>query len=186
MLAPALFFYFFSGVAVLAALLVITQRNPMHAALALIVTLLAVAGLFVTTGAEFLAGAQVMLYVGGIMVLFLFVIMLVHLEREQELRQLASQAGRGLWAVLGLAALLGLMLVHGAGGWPTAVAAAPAAVTGAAGNSERFSLDLFQHNLPAFELAGLLLLIAMVGAVVLAKPRSLPPSGAAEESLEGR
>ncbi|MHB8735265.1 MAG: NADH-quinone oxidoreductase subunit J family protein [Terriglobales bacterium] len=171
MLAPVFFFCLFAGTAVLGALLVITLRNTMHCALALIVTLLAVAGLFVAAGAEFLAGAQVMLYVGGIMVLFLFVIMLVNLEREQQVTQTAPQWVLGLLAVLTLGGLLGVMLLRGTERWPAAVAAIPAAVTGPGGNSERFSMELFQHNLLAFELVGLLLLIAMIGAVVLAKAR---------------
>ncbi len=85
--ATPFFFYLLSGLAVLGGLLVITRRNAVHSALALIVTLLAVAGLYLMLYAPFVAGVQIIVYAGGIMVLFLFVIMLVNLERTVKERQ---------------------------------------------------------------------------------------------------
>src|SRR5512143_168577 len=85
--ATPFFFYMLSGLAILGGLLVITRRNAVHSALALIVTLLAVSGLYLMLYAPFVAGVQIIVYAGGIMVLFLFVIMLVNLERTVKDRQ---------------------------------------------------------------------------------------------------
>src|ERR1043165_5617761 len=85
--ATTFFFYMLSGLAVLGGILVITRRNAVHSALALILTLLAVAGLYLMLYAPFVAGVQIILYAGGIMVLFLFVIMLVNLEKSQKEEQ---------------------------------------------------------------------------------------------------
>src|SRR5215813_10991039 len=80
--ATTFFFYMLSGLAVLGGILVITRRNAVHSALALILTLLAVAGLYLMLYAPFVAGVQIILYAGGIMVLFLFVIMLISIEKS--------------------------------------------------------------------------------------------------------
>src|SRR6476661_8782567 len=103
--ATTFFFYFLSALTVLGGVVVITRKNPVHSALALIVTLLGQAGLYLMLYAPFVAGVQIILYVGGIMVLFLFVIMLVNLERTQEEKQFNKQ-----WAVgIAAAAALGVM-----------------------------------------------------------------------------
>ncbi len=86
--ATTFFFYFLAGLAVLGGVLVITRRNPVHSALALILTLLSLAGLYLMLYAPFVAGVQIILYAGGIMVLFLFVIMLVNLEKSEKEAQL--------------------------------------------------------------------------------------------------
>ena len=85
--ATTFFFYLLSGLALLGGVLVITRKNAVHSALALILTLLALAGLYLMLYAPFVAGVQIILYAGGIMVLFLFVIMLVNLERSQKEEQ---------------------------------------------------------------------------------------------------
>src|SRR6266849_5395123 len=89
--ATTFFFYFLSGLAVLGGILVITRKNPVHSALALILTLLSLAGLYLMLYAPFVAGVQIILYAGGIMVLFLFVIMLVSIEKSIRERQFRSE-----------------------------------------------------------------------------------------------
>src|SRR6204780_1535266 len=89
--ATTFFFYLLSGITLLSGVLVITRKNPVHSALALILGLLAQAGLYLMLYAPFVAGVQIILYAGGIMVLFLFVIMLVSIERSMKERQLNSQ-----------------------------------------------------------------------------------------------
>src|SRR5215475_419757 len=84
-------FYVFASIAVISAILVITQRNVVHSAMFLATTLLSVAGIFLTLHAEFLAGVQVIVYVGGILVLFVFVIMLISVERAEHERQFSRQ-----------------------------------------------------------------------------------------------
>src|SRR5919108_5375553 len=105
--ATPFFFYFLSAIAVISGLLVITRRNPVHSALALIFTLLALAGLYLMLYAPFVAGVQIILYAGGIMVLFLFVIMLVSIERAQREEQFNKQ---WLVGILATAALGGLFI----------------------------------------------------------------------------
>ena len=164
--ATPFFFYLLSGLAVLSGLLVITRRNAVHSALALIVTLLAVAGLYLMLYAPFVAGVQIIVYAGGIMVLFLFVIMLVNLERTIKERQFNRMWPVGLVAAC---ALLGLFLsVYEKGkalfpdrGLPLAEA----------NNTQRIGELLYGNYMFAFEIASLLLLVAILGAVIMAKKR---------------
>src|SRR5438445_11694340 len=98
--ATTFFFYLLSGRAVLSGVLVITRKNPVHCALALILALLGQAGLYLMLYAPFVAGVQIILYAGGIMVLFLFVIMLVNIERSQKEEQFNKQWLAGLPAAV--------------------------------------------------------------------------------------
>src|SRR5690242_14726295 len=107
------FFYLLSAIAVVSALLVITMRNAVHSAVALIFTLLAVAGLYLMLYAPFVAGVQIILYAGGIMVLFLFVIMLVSIEKAQKEDQFNKQWLVGLAAAIALGVLFVLVYVKG-------------------------------------------------------------------------
>src|SRR6201997_2766796 len=105
--ATTFFFYLLSGLALLGGVLVITRKNAVHSALALILTLLALAGLYLMLYAPFVAGVQIILYAGGIMVLFLFVIMLVNLERSQKEEQFNKQ-----WVIGTVAAVVtGILFV---------------------------------------------------------------------------
>src|SRR5437588_9380748 len=100
--ATPFFFYFLSAIALLSALAVITQKNPVHSAIALIFTLLSLAGLYLMLYAPFVAGVQIILYVGGIVVLFLFVIMLINIEQSVREYQFNKQwlVGEGMAGVL--------------------------------------------------------------------------------------
>jgi NADH-quinone oxidoreductase subunit J len=98
--ATTFFFYFLAGLTVLSGVLVITQKNAVHSALALIGALLGQAGLYLMLYAPFVAGVQIILYAGGIMVLFLFVIMLVNLERSQKEEQFNKQWLAGILAAV--------------------------------------------------------------------------------------
>src|ERR1700676_2516534 len=103
--ATTFFFYFLSGITLLSGVFVITRKNPVHSALALILGLLSQAGLYLMLYAPFVAGVQIILYAGGIMVLFLFVIMLVNIDRSIRERQFNSQWVVGLLAGVALLAL---------------------------------------------------------------------------------
>src|SRR5438874_13710099 len=103
--ATTFFFYFLSAVTVISGVMVITRRNPVHSALALILALLGQAGLYLMLYAPFVAGVQIILYAGGIMVLFLFVIMLVNIERSQKEEQFNKQWIVGIAAALALGVL---------------------------------------------------------------------------------
>jgi NADH-quinone oxidoreductase subunit J len=170
MLETVLFFVF-ATVAIVSAILVITGHNVVHSAVFLAATLLAVAGIFLTLHAEFLAGVQVIVYVGGILVLFVFVIMLIAVERNIVERQYNRQWGIALLTT----GILVVELVYGFFKDTSTLALPPAvASTGAVaqGNSEQVGMALYTNYLLPFEIASILLLVAIVGAVVLAKRKT--------------
>ncbi len=162
-----IFFYTFAAIILLGGLLTITRRNAVHSAIYLIATLLGVAGLFLHLHAEFLAGVQVILYVGGIMVLFLFVIMLVNLDEAARERQFNRQWLLGLAAALVLLAELGYGVYKGREAFPIGQALPGAAQP----NTQAIADALYQQYMLPFEIASIMLLVAMVGAVVMAKKR---------------
>jgi NADH-quinone oxidoreductase subunit J len=164
-------FYIFAVIAVVSAILVITSRNVVHSAAFLGATLFAVAGIFLTLHAEFLAGVQVIVYVGGILVLFVFVIMLIALERAEHERQYNRQWTIALVTSAILIAEIGYGLYRGRDSFVLPAAAVPPAVP-PTGNSELVGTALYTTYLLPFEIASILLLVAIVGAVVLAKRRT--------------
>jgi len=164
--ATTFFFYLLSGLAIGSGVLVITRKNPVHSALALILTLLSVAGLYLMLYAPFVAGVQIILYVGGIMVLFLFVIMLVNLERSEKEKQFNQQWIAGILAAVALGGLFVVIYVRG-----RALFAQPVLVLPEAENTQRIGQILYSNYMFAFEIASLLLLVAIIGAVVMAKKR---------------
>ncbi|MBI3092491.1 MAG: NADH-quinone oxidoreductase subunit J [Candidatus Tectomicrobia bacterium] len=163
-----LFFYLFAAVAVGAALVVVLNRNILHCAMALVLMFFAIAALFLMLGAEFIAAVQVLVYAGAIMVLFLFVILLIQIDRVQMLRFAHRQSPLVvIIAVLLLAELL-YMIIRGTLG--IAPGGADAAAAGAAsGSTEAFGALLYTTYLFPFEVASVLLLAAMIGAILLAR-----------------
>ncbi len=167
--ATPFFFYFLSAMALISGVLVITRRNAVHSALALIVTLLSLAGIYLMLYAPFVAGVQIILYAGGIMVLFLFVIMLVNLERAEKEKQFNKQ-----WLIAIVSAgALGLLFVK-VFVESKAIAGLvqkPAAELAETSNTQQVGIALYGNYMLAFEIASLLLLVAIVGAVVMAKKK---------------
>jgi NADH-quinone oxidoreductase subunit J len=159
----AIFFYAFAFIAVAGAIVTVLRRNAVHSAIALIVSLLGVAGLFLLAQAEFLFAVQIVLYVGGIMVLFLFVIMLVNLDRAAKQAQFSKQ-----WpvaaALVALAGYGAVMIFQRTGS-----VLPPMASRAEQGNTQALAQVLFREYLLPFELASILLLVAMVGAVLMAR-----------------
>lgn len=162
----AIAFYVLSAIAVLSALAVVSARNPVHSVLFLILTFFTAAGLFVLLGAEFLAMLLVVVYVGAVAVLFLFVVMMLDVDFV-ELKQGFLQY-MPLGALVALALLLELGLVAGAAtsanGAPISLTPnAPSTVT----NAEQIGQVLYTDYLMVFQMAGLILFVAMIGAIVL-------------------
>jgi len=164
------FFYVFAALVLGGGVLTITRRNAVHSAIWLIVSLLGVAGLYLNLTAEFLFAVQIVLYVGGIMVLFLFVIMLVNLDEAARQRQFNRQWAVALVAVLAVGAEIGYFLYRGQAAFHVAETALLAPVN-TPGNTEMVADTLFSEYLLPFELASVLLLVAVVGSVVMAKKR---------------
>jgi NADH-quinone oxidoreductase subunit J len=162
----ALFFYLFSGVCIASALMVIASRNPVHSVLFLILAFVNAAGLFLLLGAEFLAMILVVVYVGAVAVLFLFVVMMLDVDFA-ELRDGFLQY-LPVGALIGIVLLAEILLVVGAwtiGGGTPRVAAAP--ITAGVSNTEAIGLVLYTKYIYYFQAAGLVLLVAMIGAIVL-------------------
>ncbi len=174
-------FYVFAVLSVGAGVMVITRRNPVTSALWLVVVMFCLAALFLLLHAFFIAAVQVIVYAGAIMVLFLFVIMLLNLS-EAELGQARPTFVKGL-SVAASGVLMLLVVAALLSGRPEPVGQAPAAAARAAalaapgmafGEPKAMGALLFTDFLIPFEIASVLLLAAMVGAVVLAK-RELRP-----------
>jgi NADH-quinone oxidoreductase subunit J len=166
MTADKILFGFFAALAIAGAVLMVTRRNIIHGAVFLITTLLATAGIFLILSAEFLFVVQIILYVGGIMVLFVFVIMLVNLDVAMRLVQFNHQRFVAGILALVLAALMALTVRMGHG-----LQLKPSGEPMPFKNTEAVGNALFQHYMLPFEIASILLLVAMVGAVVMAKRR---------------
>ena len=201
----AVFFWAFAAAALVAALLTVMARNAVHSALALISALVAVAALFVLAGAEFIAGVQVLVYVGGVMVLFLFVIMLVNVSAEErgreELFNRPAQVGAATVFSLLLAFTLIYAVQRGWLGLARREAAAPRSARAGGGSrlpiaatgTARLSRDtqevghsLYRYGALPFEIASVLLLVAIVGSVLLARTpkQELAADDLAPEALE--
>ena len=169
MLIDTVLFYSFALLVLGGGILTITRRNAVHSAISLIVSLSGVAGLYLLQKAEFLFAVQIVLYVGGIMVLFLFVIMLVNLDQAAKERQFSRQWLVALIAVAAVGAEVAYFLYHGKDSFQFAEAGSMAPAEG--GNTEMIANSLFQNYLLPFEIASVLLLVAVVGSVVMAKKR---------------
>lgn len=167
---PAMLFYLFATMAVGAAVAVITLRNPVYSAISLLVTFLSVAALFLLRHAEFVAIVQIFVYGGGVMVLFLFVIMLVNLHRLREVKIFGVQWPMALGIGLLFVAVIAMVVATMSFGPVNPIPERMSGVEGVAvGNTEAVAWLLFRQYFVPFEIASLFLLVAMIGAVVLAR-----------------
>ena len=182
-------FYFLAVIMVVAALRVITARNPVHAALFLVLTFFNAGGIWLLLEAEFLAVTLVMVYVGAVMVLFLFVVMMldINLDRLRE----------GFWSYLPVGALVGILMlvemvmVLGGSYFGLEAMPAPPAAAETYSNTREIGRVLYTDYVYPFELASLVLLVAMVAAVALTLRKrkglkSIPPSEQVAVKREGR
>jgi len=166
MTVAAIFFYLFAGVCVASAFMVIAARNPVHSVLFLILAFVNAAGLFVLMGAEFLAMILIVVYVGAVAVLFLFVVMMLDVDFAELRRGLFQYLPFGI--VIGGIFLAELLFVVGA--WTLGIdlpLASPIPPLAQISNTEALGLVLYTRYVYFFELAGLVLLVAMIGAIVL-------------------
>jgi NADH-quinone oxidoreductase subunit J len=163
MSVPLIIFFVLACIAVLGGLSLIVQRHPIHSALSLIVVMVALAGLYLLMGAEFVAAVQIIVYGGAIMVLFIFVIMLLNAEAEErtDFSKLAKIAGLPLTIAL-LGALAAAMVRAGP-------AVQNATRPGALADTRTISTMLFTSFVYPFELTSFLILVAILGAIVLAQ-----------------
>jgi NADH-quinone oxidoreductase subunit J len=168
MIINAIFFYLFAGVCIASAIMVVTARNPVHSVLFLILAFVNAAGLFMLLGAEFLAMILIVVYVGAVAVLFLFVVMMLDVDFA-ELRQ-GFLNYLPIGGVVGAVLLTELLFIVGAWvikpGVPKAITA-PIPTASDISNTLALGLVLYTRYVYFFEAAGVILLIAMIGAIVL-------------------
>ncbi|MGH6874903.1 MAG: NADH-quinone oxidoreductase subunit J [Aestuariivirgaceae bacterium] len=168
MAATAFFFYLFAAIAVASAVMVITSRNPVHSVLYLILCFFNAAGLFILLGAEFLAMILVVVYVGAVMVLFLFVVMMLDIDfaslRQGMLNYLPVGGTIGIILLVELILALGTWVVSPAA---SLAVAAPIPPPDALSNTEALGRILYTKYVYYFQAAGMVLLVAMIGAIVL-------------------
>ena len=170
-MSEAIAFYTLSVLILGFAVLVVSTRNTVHCVLFLVSDFLLVAALYVVLSAEFLAVIQILVYAGGIVVLYLFVVMLVNLKRPPETHFDPRRAARlGLLLAGAVLAELVAIVVYTAANPPSSVEAVATAVSPVSGgNVEQLGYLLYTDYLIPFEVASMLLLVAMIGAIVLAK-----------------
>jgi len=165
-----LLFYGLAAIMVISSCMVILRKNPVHSALFLVLTFFCLAGLYLLLQAQFIAAVQIIVYAGAIMVLFIFVIMLLNLDNE-----VASESGHGVqkfWAML-LCIVLAVSFVSimTARVFTGEKGDFPPGVVNTVGNSEVIGKLLFTEYLLPFEIASVLLLAAILGAIILAKKK---------------
>jgi len=163
MTAPLIIFFVLATVAVLGAISLILQRHPIHSALSLIVVMVALAGLSLLLGAEFVAAVQIIVYGGAIMVLFIFVIMLLNAGEEERTNFSRLATFAGLPLAVALAGFIAAAIAHSSSNLPAA------AQNGALSSTRALSMMLFSEFVYPFELTSFLILVAILGAVVLAQ-----------------
>ncbi|HXD14407.1 MAG TPA: NADH-quinone oxidoreductase subunit J [Xanthobacteraceae bacterium] len=168
MIVSAIFFYLFAGVCIASAIMVIAARNPVHSVLFLILAFVNAAGLFVLMGAEFLAMILIVVYVGAVAVLFLFVVMMLDVDFAELRHGLLNYLPIGF--VVGAVLLAELLFVVATWviepGLPKTIAA-PIAAVGDVTNTQALGLVLYTRYVYFFEAAGMILLVAMIGAIVM-------------------
>ena len=163
----AIVFYVLASLCVVSAVMVVTRRSAVHAALFLVLTFFCVAGIYVLMSAEFLAAVQVLVYAGGVMVLYLFVIMLVPLRAVPARPPVRHVA----WSLLVAGLLAASLISYFWNATPSVVSVEMSPLAEGAGNIEAVGMELYQRYLLPFEIASVTLLVAMIGAVVLARKK---------------
>ena len=165
MTASALIFYVLASIAVVSGVMVIWSRSAIHSAIYLVLSFLSVASVYILLEAEFVAAVQVLVYAGGIMVLFLFVIMLVNLAAGTGRR---VRVHATVSAVVGCAATALLLYVSASGGLETTFGGRTD-LSAQGGNLQQVGWALYSQYLLPFEIASVLLLVAMIGVILLSK-----------------
>jgi NADH-quinone oxidoreductase subunit J len=169
-MAESIAFYTLAAFILGFAIMVVTTRDTVHSVLFLVLDFLFVAALYVMLGAQFLAAIQILVYAGGIVVLYLFVVMLVNLKRPpEEYRDPRRRSMLGLALSAAVLLELGAIAFWGRSNPAPALAAGTAAAMPVTGNTEQVGWLLYTSYLIPFEIASMLLLVAMIGAIVLAK-----------------
>ena len=169
MIAHAIFFYFFSVIAIISAIFVIVSRNTVHAVFFLILDFISIACLFIMIGAEFLGMMMLIVYVGAVAVLFLFVVMLMNVT-EQKLSWFRGSKKSGhipTGLIVGSVILLELVVIVGGWKYKEDVMSSSTLILSNVSNTHQLGLVMYTDYILYFQLAGVVLLLAMIGAILL-------------------
>lgn len=185
--APDLIVFFVAAIAiVVGAIGVVISRNPVHAALNLVLTLFGIAVEFINQRADFLAAVQVIVYAGAIVILFLFVIMLLGVDQQENISAEPLTGQRPTAIVLGLMVLVELAVLARITNWATGTPSVAGNSSGSGENIQRLGQSIFTRYLFPFEITSVLLVIAVIGAVVLARrPQRVASEMTREEQEAG-
>jgi NADH-quinone oxidoreductase subunit J len=159
-------FYFFAALAVVAGVMMITRKSAVHSAVYLVLTFVSVAAIYILLGADFLFAVQILVYAGGILVLFLFVIMLVNLEEPRRFSGGKLHLATTAVVTFLLFGMLASVFARAGAGESIRAASQPE------GNLQAVGFALFTDYMLPFEVVSVLLLVAMIGAIVLGRPRT--------------
>ncbi|HJO03242.1 MAG TPA: NADH-quinone oxidoreductase subunit J [Acidobacteriota bacterium] len=165
-------FYIIASIITVSAVLMVTSRELVHSIVYMVISFIGVGGLFILLQAEFVAAVQILVYAGGIVVLFLFVVMLVNLNEVNQVEYLHRQWLPAGAMLVALVAEIGYLLWGNAAGLAAAPEQAETVLRAVdQGNTETIGMTLYTEFLLPFEIASMLLLVAMIGAIYLAKKR---------------
>ena len=170
MLAHAIFFYFFSFVAIISAIMVTVSKNTVHSVFFLILDFISISCLFIMIGAEFLGMIMLIVYVGAVAVLFLFVVMMLNVAQQTNQWFLSSQSSGHIPIGLIISAIIFFELIIVIGGWkykPDLLEKINTQSLGSISNTHSLGQILYTDYIHVFQISGMILLVAMIGAIVL-------------------
>ena len=170
MLAHAIFFYFFSLVAIVSAIMVTVSKNTVHSVFFLILDFISISCLFIMIGAEFLGMIMIIVYVGAVAVLFLFVVMMLNVAQQKNQWFSAKESSKHIPVGLIISVIIFFELIIVIGGWkykPDLVSAMSLSIDKEISNTHAIGYVLYTNYIHVFQLSGMILLVAMIGAIVL-------------------
>ena len=170
MIAHAIFFYFFSIIAILSAIMVIVSRNTVHAVFFLILDFISIASLFIIIGAEFLGMMMLIVYVGAVAVLFLFVVMMLNVAQQKNQWFASEESSKHIPVGLIISILIFFELIIVIGGWkykPDLFDLNNSITNASVNNTQSLGQVLYTDYIHVFQISGMILLVAMIGAIVL-------------------
>ena len=170
MIAHAIFFYFFSIIAIISAIMVTASKNTVHSVFFLILDFISISCLFIMIGAEFLGMIMLIVYVGAVAVLFLFVVMMLNVAQQKNQWFLSKTSSRHIPIGLIISAIIFFELIIVVGGWkykPELVNTSMSLLSNDLSNTHSLGQVLYTDYIHIFQISGMILLIAMIGAIVL-------------------
>jgi NADH-quinone oxidoreductase subunit J len=170
MLAHAIFFYIFSLIAIISAIMVTVSKNTVHSVFFLILDFISISCLFIMIGAEFLGMIMLIIYVGAVAVLFLFVVMMLNVAQQKNQWFSARESSKHIPVGLIISTIIFFELIIVIGGWkykPDIVSSMSLNIDSSTSNTHAIGYVLYTDYIHIFQLSGMILLVAMIGAIVL-------------------